>query len=343
MSQRLHRGLPLTDWPEADRRAWQQIMAAKPGLLDATEVAALSPVTLEDLKRRYACYLGYVKNHGPLEPDQAPAASVTGPTIRAYIEWLAPHVGSVTLAGCIRKILRAAQLLAPDRDWEWLGRFAARLEFHMRARNKRSEVVDVRRLYRLGVELMQRAERAPMTPVRQACLYRDGLLVAMIAASALRIGAFARLEIGRTFSFTGTFWAIHLPGTRGTKYRRPTEKPLPTSLSPSIDRWLATYRRRFRGADRHQCLWVSQKGPLTAGQAHQIVCRWTRRAFGHRVNPHLFRDCAVTTICTEFSAEAHLGSALLDHIDPKTTAKHYNQAKMVDAVKAYQRRMELRE
>jgi integrase len=342
MNVGLHRSLPLAMWPAPDRTAWQELASAKAGLLDSTKAHQLSPVTIQDLQRRYGCFLNFAREQGCLQ-ETPEAASVTESVVRAYIEWLAPRVASVTLAGSIRKILRVAELLNAERDWGWLRHYANRLEYHMRPRNKRPDVVDVRLLYRLGIDLMERAKQDALSPGRKACLYRDGLLIAMLAASALRLGAFMRLEIGKTFSFSGTFWTIHLPGTRGTKYKRPVEKPLPTDLSPFIDRWINVHRLHFRGARQHRRLWPSQKGILTAGQAHRIIAARTNETFGHRINPHLFRDCAVTTICTEFSAEAHLGSSVLDHIDPKTTAKHYNQAKMADAVKAYQRRMELRD
>jgi integrase/recombinase XerD len=167
--------------------------------------------------------------------------------------------------------------------------------------------------------------------------------IALLVACQLRLGTFVRLEIGSTLSRTGDSWTIHLPGTRGTKYRRPVEKPVPDALRPFLERWISCHRSCFPGAEQHQRLWPSQRGVMTISQAYRVICARTHQAFGHAVNPHLFRDCAATTINTEFGAEAHLASTVLDHVGPRTTEKYYNQARMVDAVTALQRHLQLRD
>ena len=52
----------------------------------------------------------------------------------------------------------------------------------------------------------------------------------------------------------------------------------------------------------------------------------TKRAFGVSINPHLFRDCAVTTVAIDDPEHIGIAAPLLGHTDPRTTEKHYIQA-----------------
>lgn len=338
------RSLPRADWPRADQLAWQAALAPGTLLGGGGPAALLAPVTVQDLERRYACFLSFADRNGLLSGDGSAADTINEATVRAYIHYHHERVASVTLAGSIRKILRVATMLAPNRDWAWLRRFAGRLEANQVPRNKRPRVVDIRALYRLGGRLMDRADAGGhLTPLEQAQRYRNGLAVALLAASQLRLGAFARLEIGSSVSRGPSGWVIHIPGMRGTKYRRTAEKPLPAELSARIDRWITIYRPRFARAASTSRLWLSSHGAMSVSRLQQIIDRETTAAFGRSVNPHLFRDCAATTINTAFSAESHLASAVLDHIDPRVTEKHYNHAGMVEAVEALQRSLGLRD
>lgn len=342
--QATYTSLPVADWPENDRLAWQAALTPGRLLRPGGAASHLAVVTMDDLRRRYACFLQFTRQQSLLKVDDGPAASVTPAAVRAYMEHLAPRVSSVTLAGSMRKISRTAELLAPEQDWQWLRQYVVRLERHMCPRDKRPRVVDVRRLLALGTHLMQAAEaNAALTDFQRAQQFRDGLMVALLTASELRLGVFVELAIGSTLSRSGNSWAIHLPSTRGTKYRRPVEKPVPDELSPFLERWINIYRTRFPGAGDHCRLWSSRRGTMCLSQANRIICARTREAFGHAVNPHLFRDCAATTINTEFGAEAHLASAVLDHTSSRTTRKYYNQARMVDAVTTYQRHLQFRD
>jgi integrase len=54
------------------------------------------------------------------------------------------------------------------------------------------------------------------------------------------------------------------------------------------------------------------------------------------VNPHLFRDCAATSIAVHHGAHVGIAAGALGHIDPRTTEQYYNQAGMIEAVRSYQ-------
>jgi hypothetical protein len=57
----------------------------------------------------------------------------------------------------------------------------------------------------------------------------------------------------------------------------------------------------------------------------------TRSEFGRPISPHLFRDCAATSIAVD--NPKHVGDASLvpGHADHKMTEKHYNHARSLQA------------
>lgn len=127
------------------------------------------------------------------------AATVTEQNILDYLRYLEQHVRSVTLAQSIYKISRVAHYLAPGRDWRWLRRLVRRLQLWAKPRDKRKEVVPIKELFRLGLKLMDQAEKSTKaTNSFRARLYRDGLIIALLAADPLRLANITAVEIGRT-------------------------------------------------------------------------------------------------------------------------------------------------
>src|SRR4029453_1559798 len=71
------KALPLTDWPQADRKAWTDAQVRADVLDDGGIVSHLSPCTLQDLTRRYAYFLYFLAEEAKLNPHGPAAASVT--------------------------------------------------------------------------------------------------------------------------------------------------------------------------------------------------------------------------------------------------------------------------
>src|SRR5436190_8810369 len=68
----------------------------------------------------------------------------------------------------------------------------------------------------------------------------------------------------------------------------------------------------------------------------QIKLR-TKAAFGQSINPHLFRDCAATSIAIHDPEHVRIATAILGHTCVSTTNKHYNQAQMLSAAREHNR------
>ena len=93
--------------------------------------------------------------------DQTPAAAnVTVENVDAYIAELKDRVGSVTVHGSISKLRRAAQYMAPGRDFNWLAEIGKDLALVTRPRSKFDRMVMTEVLVEAGLTLIHEAENS---------------------------------------------------------------------------------------------------------------------------------------------------------------------------------------
>jgi integrase/transposase len=189
----------------------------------------------------------------------------------------------------------------------------------------------------LGVELMDRAEAettaAGTIRVDHAKIFRDGLIIAMLAEIPLRLGTLIKLTIGKKLVRSGDIWILDIPA-EDTKTRVPLEYSVSPSLSVRIHTYLNKFRPRFPGAETQDALWLSlrKRGrPLTASQIYRSVVLRTTAAFGFAVNPHRFRHAAATFWGERDPANVRGAKDLLGHASFQMTEKHYNMAKSHNA------------
>lgn len=82
--------------------------------------------------------------------------------------------------------------------------------------------------------------------------------------------------------------------------------------------------------------WVGIRGvPMRPGAVYGCAISTTEAAFGVSINPHLFRDIAVSLIIDMDPAHAGITAPMLGHINPRTTEEHYIQANQALAVRRY--------
>ena len=162
-------------------------------------------------------------------------ANVTVDNVDAYLAELKDRVGSVTVHGSICKLRRAAQFIAPGRDFTWLAEIGKDLALVMRPRSKFDRMVMTEVLVEAGLTLIHEAESSPtLTELARACQVRNGLMVALLALCPIRRKNFAALEIGRSFvEIHGTWWIVL--SASETKEKRPDERPINELLTPVID------------------------------------------------------------------------------------------------------------
>lgn len=331
------RSLPVGEWPDADRRAWEE--ACRPGsrLKPGGVASYLAPVSRNDFANRYGAFLGFLQRRNRLERDVAAAAQVTLPNVEAYITDLTARVRSVTVYNCIYKLRRAAELLAPTADLSWLAEIEKDLALVMEPRSKFDRLVLTGRLVEAGLTLVAEAERFAKLDLARARGIRNGIMIALLALCPIRPKNFATLEIEQTFKDVQGRWWITLPGNM-TKTGRPDERPVPVWLNRYMDVYLNQSRPVLLGSrPRTNALWISSTTGrrMTTKNLGTLISKITLETIGVDVSPHLFRTAAASTAAAYGGNTPHLASALLNHTDPRVTEEHYNRASTVSAAAAY--------
>ena len=190
----------------------------------------------------------------------------------------------------------------PDRDWSFIGSISARV-YARRApvSSKPSKLVEAHELLQLGLSLMKQAAEIPNAR-SAAVLFRDGLIVALLALRPLRRKNLTNLTIGIDLIMIEGRWLIVLARSQ-TKTHAALEFAWPEELHEPLETYLAVHRATLIArhgrwhAEVGNRLWVSSDGsPLTQMAIYDNIVRRTRKAFGRRINPHLFRDAAATSL-----------------------------------------------
>lgn len=333
------RSWPLSRWPDIDHQLWIDACAGLGAYGDQNPAFFWSPSWRRTIEHAYGRYVAW-QALTPHDFNVPPADRLGPDAVTAFIEHLEMQgLAGASIAAYVRSIRAFAGAIAPDYDWQWLARKAFRLKARAVPRiDKRLLVVNSRRLFDLGLMLMDRCPNEP-TELAAALQFRDGLMVALLAARPLRIGNFSCLDLGRTLSYRKPEWWLCF-SEQETKTGRRIDMPLPDQLHDRIDQFLSGPRKcllrsRIQGGPT-TALWLSSTGePLRPDQIRGIINRHTKAAFGHSVNPHLFRDCLATTFATDDPEHVLCAVPILGHTSFRMMEKHYNQATMGTATRHF--------
>lgn len=337
------RCMPPEEWPAEDRSLWQA--AQEPGdILEPGGIAAgWGAHTRRAAVSGYGRYLTWLLMTGQLEPEADPRTRLTRSRVAAFVVALEAINAPQTVHGRVGELELFVRATMPDVDRGFLRDFRSRLWARMKASRKAPKIRHVTELVELGLRLMADAEEGRgLVCRRRATQYRDGLIIALLALRPLRLGNFTGLVIGRHLVRRDKGWWLLIPAA-AVKNRHPIEVPFPALLESCLERYLAHYRlvlAASRGrwhADPGQRLWISGDGSaLKDAQLHLRVVGHTRRVFGIATNPHLFRDCAATTIAMDDPAHVRIAAQILGHARFATTERHYRLSRSAEAARSYQ-------
>ena len=349
---RTRQSLTLEAWPEADRQAWQLAIQAGDVLDPGGAAAGWAPSTRAGASAAYGRWLAYLAAAQRLDPAIGPADRVTPEAIGPYVADLQAKHAATSVAAYLAFLVCALRAMAPECDWRWLQGIVARLkQIATPARNKRPQIVPTSALFSFGLELMAAAERSPeITGWQQAIDFRDGLMIALLAARPLRRRNFCAIEIGKHLLRQREGYWLHFEAAE-TKTQQPLELPFPTQLVPALERYLSHYRPWLLRCTGHrngtypfhapgQRLWVSKTGSALSEEVfYKGLRKRTTAQFGHPVNPHLFRDCAATSIAIEDPEHVAISRSLLGHATLRTSERYYTHAHSLEASRRYQGRV----
>jgi len=341
-----NRCMPLVEWPAQDQAAWQAALAPA-GFLEAAGVAAAwAPGGQRMIIDAYGRWLTWLSRTGQLDARSAPQERVTRERVAAYAEALATSNAPMTVQGRIGQLGRAMRALAPEEEWGWLSRAGDRLRaLAIPVRQKRPRMQESQALVELGLSLMQRARATDdHFAIQRAALYRDGLMIALLAHRPLRRRTFAAITLGRHLIQSDKgWWLIFAPGD--TKTKQPLEMPFPETLVTDLELYLEEYRPvLLKGKSKPgvvrpatAALWIAKGGAMMGASAISVqIAFHTRAAFGAPINPHLFRDCAATSIAIQDPEHVRMVLPILGNTALSTSERHYNQARTLEAARRYQ-------
>jgi integrase len=334
----------VADWPEQDQIAWAAANREGDFLEPDGLSAGWAPITRNAIAESYGRWVTWLAVNDLL--TGAPAERVTADALARYMADLSAVNAGSTVVGRLSGLHLAIRAMAPGMDWRWMKRFESKARQRATpALGKRGRLVPADELLTYGQALMRDAEAlARMSPAKLAAQYRDGLMIAWLAVRPLRLKNFAAIEIGRHLIAQSNGYWIRFGGDE-TKTHVPIDAPFPAILTPPLERYLTHHRRIL--ADRtnkgskglppaRNALWVSAVGSaMSQGAIYDHLTKRTEARFGHHINPHLFRDCAATSIATEDPEHVQITKSVLGHASLKTSENHYNHARSIEASKRH--------
>jgi len=333
------RSLPFADWPAVDQDLWYGVIAEGDLLEGSGPGAPWAPTTRDNTRKAYGYWLYWLSTHEGLDQSSDPLDRITTVRLRAYIAGLEGTVASSTLFTYILDLLRLAKAVAPNRDWTWFTDVKNRLWARAKpAKDKTSKIRPSEELFRLGIDLMEGAGdvRCRYNSQASATQHRDGLIIALLAARPIRLKNLASIEIGRHLVRIDDIYWLCFEAAE-TKNRKHIEAPLPPVLTSRIERYRTDHRPSLLGTSISDRLWISRFGiPLSDSVIRYHVKNRTQKAFGHPITPHLFRDCAATSVAIGDPDHVHIAMNILGHHSLATTQQYYDQSKMLAAGRNYQ-------
>lgn len=323
--------IPFAEWPAPDREAWRQAIAPGTALLDAGHGADWRPATRERYLGAYGRWLRFLSLQAPLDPAIPSAQRVTPEAVDSYVAFLREAgLASRTVASYLEAVHNTLWAMQPESTWSWLRQIVNRLKRDARpVRFDASRIHPIGKVYAAALEHCDEAERLKRPrPLQHSTRFRDGLMVALAAATCLRRRNLALLELDRHLIRQSEAWYLAIPGEE-VKNGVEIEGALPASLTPTLDRYVAHHRPQLLQGRQSTRLWINQYGEdLSLNQFGTRIWKASSR-MGHPMMPHDFRRSAATSIAELRPDLARIIRQCLGHTTGFTAERFYNKAQML--------------
>ncbi len=206
--------LQFGSWPEEDRALWAAAFEHYDVFDEHCRGAHLAAATQVGLRTAYARFLGFLSSEDPERLRLAPDARVDRESIAAYVVHLRKSCRETTVVSTLHMLRQALKLMYPDIDWTWLKTIVKRIDAHAKPLPKLGTVTSGQ-LFAIGLRLMADAENAAFSEgrisIEHALAYRDGLIIALLAAVAMRRRTLAALTIDQHLVKIGDDWLLDIP------------------------------------------------------------------------------------------------------------------------------------
>jgi integrase/recombinase XerD len=334
------RCLRLDEWPDTDRIVWHDLFRTG-DLLDRDQGAGSrwSPATIHKYRRGYGRWLDFLARSGRLHADERLGDRVSPQAVSAYVEHLQHCCAPFTVFSRLAELCSTIRVVAPDGNWAWLQRLVSRLRRIAQKQVGIKDTVSSARLFDWSLrELTALAEAiaATVSSIGQAAHYRNVLMVGFLSSRPIRMRNLAMIGIGHHLIRKSSGYDLAF-ASHETKTGTPIETSVPDDLTEPMDFYIEQARPILARGNETARLWLNQYGtPMNEQGLYRRIVKVTEQDFGHRINPHRFRDCVATTIAIEDPKHAQIIAPILGHSTMRTAERHYNQAPQLDAARDYQ-------
>lgn len=331
--------LPRTAWPVADKMMWDALQTKAGPFDNLGALAHLRQTSSNTLEVRYGRWMKWLETTDPDALSLPPAERASLTRLQHWLDALAntkPMSRLMFVDGVLR-VLRAAD---PDMDWTMPLRLLAGLK---RAAGrgdptrKQGRILSSKVLLKAGLAYTNTDAKAVPNTLKRMICHRDGMMIALLALLPIRRRSFCELELNKSVHLTEDEIMVSLSEDM-TKTGVPWEAAVPPQIDLLLRHYIADVRPALlaRGCQAHNVLWVGKRGEImNQDYIGSRIGDVTLRLTGKRVSPHLFRDCAATTLARLSPESARLIRPVLAHSGFRTAERHYIHAQTIDAGRDY--------
>jgi hypothetical protein len=279
--------------------------------------------------------LFWLRETGQFIPGAAFVDLVTPERVMAYAVARRLEIRDISVRSRLVGLTRGMAVLFPDRDWSWIRRIVASIPDGRAASRQRKQprIRHSLELLDLGIRLALQAEQeTTQCPADRANLFRDGLIIALLAVRPIRRKNAVALVIGVHVIKSEGGWRLFLPADE-VKNREEYDKSIPAEVGKLLEGYLQVYRPILlaigaqAGEPPHSVLWLNDRGvPFRPEAFSRRICAQTEKAFGKSVPPHFFRDSAMTTWAVDLPTQVRGGIHVLGNRSFSVAEGAYNMA-----------------
>jgi integrase/recombinase XerC len=324
----------ISQWPVDDRYLWEQARKPAGPFDDGGPAAAWSASTVRHVEQGYGILLAWSAQAFGLNADASPI--ITEERLKAFLEAYAPGRAPQTVATTVRGIAYYYRAVSPPDGLVWLTKLAHNMTNNApSSRPKLPRMASIADLIELGRGLMaQGLEDLASGNVSGAQVYRDGLMIAVLAARPIRRRNLCALRIGHSFERGVDSFRVRF-AKKETKKGIRIDFRYPIWLTEPFEIYLRDVRPvLLKVHDKDEgWLWIGRRGRrLPADNATTNITNLTKRHLDRAVPPHNFRHCAATDIAVHDPAHVGITKNVLGHKTLASSQEYYNQADNFTAI-----------
>jgi hypothetical protein len=327
--------IAVADWPPDLMRGWRSALCPDGLLRKGGKAAQWADATKKHVSLSVGYYLAWLNGEGLTAASAAFTGLVTEAHVLAYAEVRRLDLRDASVRSNLVGLYRGMAVMFPERDWSWMRPIINTIP-DGRAESRRHKLPRIRHsneLRQLGVDLCKEADGSTEARLLlRAVLFRDGVMIALLAERPIRRKNLTRLEIGVHVRKTPAGWRLFLPKGQ-VKNKQEYDHAIPDDIGALIERYIDVYRPVLLAARTlaepldKPYLWISARGTRLAPNSCLYAVRSrTQAAFGRSLSLHLFRDCAVSTAAMDMPKQVRAAMHVLGNRSFAVTEEAYNMA-----------------